>query len=453
MKCILLLLATICLPFSLAAQGDNWNVFLRGHAVKSIDFENEYVWVTTDSFLVSLNTKDNIISSYQLPEIFVSTTAFLKVDKDGVKWIVRSNLQMNSIFGFDGETWNKIEFRGTGPVTSLAVDRNNNKWITAIDGMSFGQLLYSHLYKLEQNGLIQYTSENSGLVYDHVSQVTSDKDGNIWIGNYGNVRLLDSTYNALVKYDGNNWMSCIPEKLPLFYKAIYIDNLGDPWIQVPFQGVVRKLNTVTNSWSDIIMPKITHNLIAVDEEGRCWFNKLQQEGIVSYDGSTWDLYTTSNSGLPSEKVFIIAVDSDGTKWIGTGDGLASFNESGLNHFRSIDNLNHSGISSAMSLSTAFDNLNPLNGQGAIGLSNGTEIKMKNEVELYPNPVHDYLILNLPDEIKNSTLEIMDIQGRILYTVSLNGAQNRLDISHFPAGVYLARIQAGTGFVLKKFVRY
>ena len=47
-------------------------------------------------------------------------------------------------------------------------------------------------------------------------------------------------------------------------------------------------------------------------------------GITSFDGTTWTVYDTSNSGLPSNEVFAIAIDGNGTKWVGTDQGLASF---------------------------------------------------------------------------------------------------------------------------------
>lgn len=455
MKRILLLLATIFLSGSLAAQENYWNVFLRGQAVKAIDFENDYVWVVTDSLLISLNKQDNNISHYHLPEISENTQTFLKVDNNGVKWIVQSNLKMNIILGFDGNNWDKIEFNGTGPVTSLAVDKNNDKWITAIDGVSFGQLLYTHLYKLEQDSFIQYSPENSGLLYDYVSQVTSDRTGNIWLGNYGELTLLTgtgATDNALVKYDGYNWNSCISEKLLIFYKAICVDNLGDPWVQVLYQGV-RKLNTASNIWSDLIVPKLSYYLLAVDGENRCWFNNWSdQKGVAIYNGSDWNYYTTLNSELPSDKVYQIAIDSHGTKWIGTGNGLATFKEGELNPSVGMDNFNPSYGSITISASGITDTTNASVGIDILNPSNGIDTRIKSEIELFPNPANDHIILRIPCELQNPTVDIINSQGKFLTSFSCHGTQNRLDVSHFPAGVYFVRIQTDTNFVLHKFVK-
>lgn len=453
MKRILLLLATICLSGSLTAQGNYWNVYLRGQVVKSIDFENDYVWVATDSLLISLNKKDNSISYYRLPQIFENTATYLKVDKNGVKWVVRSNMEMNSIYGFDGNNWDKIESNGIGPVTSLAVDKNNNKWITAIDDVSFGHLLYSHLYKLEQDGFIQYTPENSGLIYDHVSQVTSDKNGNIWLGNYGSLRLLTSdSDNALVKYDGDNWISCISEKLMFFYKPICVDELGDPWVQVPYQGV-RKLNTVNNKWSDLIAPKLSYTLLAVEEENRCWFNNWNRpKGIALCNGSDWIFYTTLNSELPSDKVYQIAVDSDGTKWIGTGNGLAAFNEGELNPSIGINIINATGSTDNPKPSGGIVTINVTGRTDNLKQLTGIDTKMNSEIELYPNPARDHIILKMPDELQNPTVDIINMQGKVLKTFSINDTQTPLDVSHFPAEVYFVRIQTDKSCVLKKFVK-
>lgn len=63
-------------------------------------------------------------------------------------------------------------------------------------------------------------------------------------------------------------------------------------------------------------------LNAVDGENNLWFSNNRGKGIAVYDGSDWHNYTTSNSELPSDKVYQIKFDSDGTKWIGTANGLA-----------------------------------------------------------------------------------------------------------------------------------
>ncbi len=43
-------------------------------------------------------------------------------------------------------------------------------------------------------------------------------------------------------------------------------------------------------------------------------------GLARFDGQKWRAFTTQNSELPSDDIRALGVDSDGTLWIGTGDG-------------------------------------------------------------------------------------------------------------------------------------
>lgn len=61
--------------------------------------------------------------------------------------------------------------------------------------------------------------------------------------------------------------------------------------------------------------------IAIDGDGVKWFGTDQ--GVASFDGTTWTIYNSSNSDLPGDNVRAIAIDGDGVKWFGTDQGVAS----------------------------------------------------------------------------------------------------------------------------------
>jgi ligand-binding sensor domain-containing protein len=62
--------------------------------------------------------------------------------------------------------------------------------------------------------------------------------------------------------------------------------------------------------------------------------------IAKFDGINWTVYNTSNSGLPNDWVWAIAIDLEGNKWIGTlGGGLAKFD--GINW--TVYNTSNSGL--------------------------------------------------------------------------------------------------------------
>ncbi|WP_082349272.1 two-component regulator propeller domain-containing protein [Candidatus Kryptonium thompsonii] len=52
-------------------------------------------------------------------------------------------------------------------------------------------------------------------------------------------------------------------------------------------------------------------------------------GLSKFDGVKWSVVNTSNSGLPNNNVYAIAIDSQGNKWIGTDGGLAVYREGGV----------------------------------------------------------------------------------------------------------------------------
>jgi ligand-binding sensor domain-containing protein len=67
----------------------------------------------------------------------------------------------------------------------------------------------------------------------------------------------------------------------------------------------------------------------MEDNGNQWFYVLDfysadSCGVANFDGTTWTFYNTSNSGLPSDLVYEIAIDHDGNKWFGTLLGIAMF---------------------------------------------------------------------------------------------------------------------------------
>ena len=48
-------------------------------------------------------------------------------------------------------------------------------------------------------------------------------------------------------------------------------------------------------------------------------------GLPNSDDTSWIIYNTTNSKIPSNSVVAVVIDQEGNKWVGTaGTGLAKF---------------------------------------------------------------------------------------------------------------------------------
>lgn len=123
-----------------------------------------------------------------------------------------------------------------------------------------------------QIACINYNSSNSGLPYNTVYAVTTDNNGNVWVG----------TDAGLSKFDGANWQTYtaangLPDS-PI--RSLYCSPDGTLWIGTFFGG------------------------------------------LATYNGTNFTTYNQTNSGLPDNFVKCFAFEAPATVWIGTGGGLA-----------------------------------------------------------------------------------------------------------------------------------
>jgi len=102
---------------------------------------------------------------------------------------------------------------------------------------------------------------------------------------------------------------------------------GD-YIWIGTTGGLVKLNMLTGekvnyNRGNSGLPNNYVRVIAIDSQGNKWIGT--DRGLAKFDGTNWTVYNTSNSGLPYLYVRAIAIDSQGNKWIGTWwGGLAKF---------------------------------------------------------------------------------------------------------------------------------
>jgi len=72
------------------------------------------------------------------------------------------------------------------------------------------------------------------------------------------------------------------------------------------------------------------------------------------------------------------------------------------------------------------------------------------LEIYPNPCNDYINIkiNNPDNIKELFLEILNINGQVIYRNEFHDTQEEIDMSGFSKGVYTVKV-IGENYILNK----
>ena len=102
--------------------------------------------------------------------------------------------------------------------------------------------------------------------------------------------------------------------------------------------------------------------IAIDTQGNKWIGTgtlapgSSARGLVKYDGENWTMYNTSNSELPCNNILDLAFDDQGNLWIATGVGFTSLG--GLAKFDGVNwtvyNTSNSGLPRDLVTALAFD---------------------------------------------------------------------------------------------------
>ena len=98
----------------------------------------------------------------------------------------------------------------------------------------------------------------------------------------------------------------------------------------------------------------------------------------------------------------------------------------------------------------------LNSLRYLDFSVGTDIDSNTElgepVRLYPNPVQDLLSIQVViAENENATLEILSIEGKVVYKAQLINSY-KINVSHLGQGIYLCRLKNGSSIKTTKFIK-
>lgn len=63
-----------------------------------------------------------------------------------------------------------------------------------------------------------------------------------------------------------------------------------------------------------------------------------------------------------------------------------------------------------------------------------------DINYYPNPVQEELILELEKINGNNYIEVINLQGKIILTQTIRQVQNAINFSSFPSGLYFMTIK-------------
>ncbi|WP_223549883.1 T9SS type A sorting domain-containing protein [Aestuariivivens sp. NBU2969] len=402
-----------CITAFIFAQNVELKIYFEDHYVGGLASDGDNIWVGVDNTLVKMEKSTGAtIASYTIPMSNTypdpnSHVSSISLDGNGMAWITCQGITPYLEIFSGGENWTEIPVPGL--FTGIVVDKDDKIWVTA----------HNDLYEFDGTELIGYDWSNTGMTLSAFSSIAVDDQNNKWLGLTSGFiypgRAMPPMY--LVKFDGVQFTmlttDCLNQVEGMIY-SIDISTEGIVWMGTIGNGLISFDGTnweVYNSSNSGLPHDLLWN-VTVEGANIIWMST--ESGLTRFDGITWETFNTNNSMLRSNAINSILVDDNGTKWVGTDKGLISFTGNNLD----VSNYQYSQL----------------------------------QFNLFPNPANDFITLKMPLEFTNSTVEIYNTLGKSMKSFEALEKTINIDVSTFANGLYFIRLQTANGVVIKKFVK-
>jgi uncharacterized delta-60 repeat protein len=293
----------------------------------------------------------------------------------------------------------------------------------------------NHLARLNPDGTVDTTFDTPSVFQGSVWTTSIQSDGKIIIGGlallYNDVRIgnfarlnangsLDTTFNV-VGADTNYFVYSSSIQTD---GKIILAGAFDYFNSIPSKGFVR-LNTDGSLDTSFNCPVLYGNVAlyssVIQNDGKIIFGGAFGNNIMrlNTDG-TLDTTFVRGTGF-NAYLMAIALQNDGK--ILAGGNFSVYNNTNVNYITRLNNSN--------TLSTNdFDR----------------DIK----INVYPNPVSDYLKFSIPNDINISSYEVFDITGKKIDSNIL--FKNFIDVNNYINGIYFVRLKTENGVLIRKFIK-
>jgi ligand-binding sensor domain-containing protein len=292
MKTFLILILFFISIHTVPAQ--QWELFGYDNYITGIAAEGTSSWVATSGGLAKIDLESGEVIKFNKANSSIGVNALYSVTTDnrGIKYYGTHNY----LGTYDGSLFKKLDLGITGTIMELYSDNSGVLWI---GGNGVG------LYKYDGENLTHFTTDNSGLPDNYVTSVVVDREGNKWIGTYG---------EGVARYNDTTWTTYLPRR---YIYDIALDSSGSVIISAS-SGLFQYTGT---NWNKLYTNNLKANSVACDAEGNIWAGFFDYGGVAKYDSLGYTFYNSSNSNVKANTVRSLGLDHNGNILLGTSDGL------------------------------------------------------------------------------------------------------------------------------------
>lgn len=318
--------------------------------------DSDLLWVATNNGILQIDIHtDEIIRLQQNkndPDFLSNNNirSFLKTD-DGNLWIC--NTRHIDIYNPGKGTFRRMDYPKKqkedvhlNRPPALFVDSRNSIWLGYEEGLARYDRS-SHTFK-------DFKFRGEKAITDAVRSICEDLSGNLWIGSYSGLYILNSEHSRLkhIVHDKNNSTSLSQNSV----YSIMRDSRGDMWIGTWADGI-NYYNRDNSAFKNIFPGNSNNKLnykvvsgMAEDPDGNLWIG-TEGGGVNFYNRKTKKFTYYKNdpddkNSLSANNVKSVIIDRNENIWIGIHDGGVNFLNPARKPFRfeQIDFPESSGIS-------------------------------------------------------------------------------------------------------------
>lgn len=326
-------------------SGDKKNSLSSQFVYSIVEDNYGNYWIGTDNGLNKIeNNSQKIIKYYSDGgDNSINDNFIFKLYADNLDnlWIGTYNgglnkldLKTNKIEKFENDPNDDTSIAGNF-IRYILRDSRNELWIATNNGLS--------RLNEEENKFINYKSkiyDPQSIVSNNVLSLFEDKSGAIWVGTYDGISLFNPQ-NSFKNYKNDPFnTNSLSENM---MAGIYEDDEGLLWVGTVNEGlnlIDRKSGNITKFKSSDDEDSLSNNHIRdiVGIQNEIWI--ATEFGLNKYDKLTKKFtryYNEDNeNSLLYNDVRTLYIDNEGILWIGTRDGLYTFDRK--NTFKSYEDI-------------------------------------------------------------------------------------------------------------------